>query len=213
MIESAMKVLVIGATGLTGQHAIRRLLAAGDSVTALVRNPGSAGAMPPGVSLAQGEARDATSLEKAVAGHDAVLSTFGPRAMKKDDLQEVFMRNLVGAMEKTGVKRLSNLSAWGAGDSYDALNLIGKIFERVVLRELFADKNRGEAFLFASSLDYVNVRPNKLSNGAARGGVKASLDPRELRGWPFMTRDDVAGFMVEQLRSAAWIRKSPLIGY
>lgn len=208
-----MKVLVIGATGITGGFAVRKLLERGDQVTALARS--SAGSLPAHerLTVAQGEARDAASLERAVRGQDAVLSAFGPRAMKKDDIQEVFMRNLVAAMTAAGVKRLSNLSAWGTGDSLATVTPIARLILRTMMKDFFADKARGEALLFASGLDYVNVRPNRLSNGRARGGVKASLNAKEVRWWPLMTREDTAGFMIEQLTGDSWVRKSPLIGY
>jgi uncharacterized protein YbjT (DUF2867 family) len=85
------------------------------------------------------------------------------------------------------------------------------IFIPLLLRNVFADKLRGETLLFASGLDYVNVRPGRLLNSPARGGVRASFDGRGLRF--VMTREDLAAFMIEQLRSDAWVRKSPLIGY
>jgi uncharacterized protein YbjT (DUF2867 family) len=209
-----MKVLVIGATGLTGRIAVRRLRARGDQVTALARTPGAIPADPPALRVVQGDARDAASLERAVEGQDAVLSAFGPRSVRRrDGLQQVFMRNLVSAMEERGPRRLSNLSAWGAGDSHDDLTAFGKLVERLFLHNLFEDKARGEAILFASSLEYVNVRPSRLSNGRARGGVKASLRAQDLRWWPLMTREDLAAFMIEQLTDPTWVGQSPLIGY
>lgn len=209
-----MKVLVIGATGLTGGIAVRRLLERGDDVTALARAPSAFAVKHDRLKVAKGEARDAGSIERAVEGVDAVLSAFGPRAaLRKDDLQEVFMRNLVGAMEKTGVKRLSNLSAWGAGDSYSALWLPGRIVLRLALSSFFEDKERGEAILFASALDFVNVRPSRLTNAPARGNVKAALSPEGLRWWPLMTREDLAAFMIGQLTDDMWLRRSPLLGY
>ena len=206
-----MKVLVIGATGLTGTHLIRKLLARGDEVTALARNPDALAMKHDRLRVVRGEARDAESLERACSGQDAVVSAFGPRALKKDDLQEVFMRNLLAAMEKTGVKRLVNLSAWGAGDSAVHRNLIMKIIMGSLLKNLFADKNRGEALLVQSKLDWINVRPGRLTNSAARGGVTSSLDPQGIKPW--LTRDDLAEFMIAQLGDDRWVRKSPLIGY
>ena len=198
---------------LTGGIAVRRLLERGDEVSAFVRDPATFPMKHERLRAVRGDARDAASLERAVEGHDAVLSAFGPRSMKKDDLQEQFMQNLVGAMQKAGVKRLSNLSAWGAGDSIGALGPVSRIVARFFLGNLFDDKARGEVFLFASGLDFVNVRPSRLSNRAARGNVKASLDPKDLRSWPLMTREDVATFMIEMLTSDTWVGQSPLIGY
>ncbi len=138
-----MKVLVIGATGGTGKLAIQLLLDAGHDVTALVRDPDTFTDKRDHLSVVKGEARDAESLEHAAQGQDAVLSAFGPRELGKSDLQEVFMKNLVNAMQKTGVKRLVNLSAWGATPaSWPTFPFYGKFFVKTVLRHLFADRTK-----------------------------------------------------------------------
>lgn len=206
-----MKVLVLGATGATGKIAVQRLLDRGDAVTAFARKPADIALTHERLRVVQGDARDLASLERAVAGQDAVLAAFGPRSLAKDDLQETLARHLVAAMTKHGVKRLVNLSAWGAGDSRQHSGFVFKLVQATILRNVFADKNRGEAILDASDLDWTHVRPGQLLNQPARGGVKASLDGVGLK--PQMTRDDTAAFMVEQLASDAWVRKSPLIGY
>src|SRR4051794_13468914 len=108
-----MKVLVIGATGQTGRHVVSQLLARGHRVTAFARNPSAVNERREHLRVAQGDARHPESIDRAVAGQDAVLVAFGPRSLKKDDVQEVLMRNLTAAMTKHGVTRLVNLSAWG----------------------------------------------------------------------------------------------------
>lgn len=207
-----MKILVIGATGLTGNYLTKKLLAQGHDVTAFVREPSKFTTQHAHLKIVQGEARNLASLEKAIQGQEAVMSAFGPRSLKKDNLQEIFMSNLVSAMTKTGVKRLINLSAMGAGDSYPGAPLVMRlIILPLFLGKMFEDKNRGEVFLFKSSLDYTNVRPGRLTNSPAKGGTKASLDYSDLK--PIMTREDLADFMIAQLKNSEWIRKSPLIGY
>jgi uncharacterized protein YbjT (DUF2867 family) len=205
-----MKVLVVGATGMTGQHVVRKLLARGDVVTAFARSP-SAVAAAERLHVAQGEARDADSLVRAVAGQDAVISTFGPRSLKRGDVQEVFMQNLIAAMKANGVRRLVNLSAAGAGDSRERVGFMVRLFFSTILRHLYADKERGEVHLFASGLDYVNARPGRLINKPARGNINVSMDPKGMS--LLLTREDLADFMVEQLTSDTWLRKSPLLGY
>lgn len=206
-----MRVLLIGATGKTGGHALEILLEQGHTVTAVCRNPAALAARHERLTVVKGDARDAASLEQAAEGQEAALVAFGPRSIKKDDLQEALMRNLVPALEKHGVKRVVNLSALGAGDSYRYSPLVWKIVMGTLLKSVFVDKERGEAILHASGLDYVNVRPGQLLDAPARGGVKASLDGTGLGQQ--MTRADLARFMVEQLSSDAWVRTSPLIGY
>jgi uncharacterized protein YbjT (DUF2867 family) len=215
-----MKVLVIGGSGRTGGHAMQRLLARGDSTTALVRKPE---AMTPGGKLpaiVRGDARDAATIERAIMGQDAVLIAFGPRASGRPealtyaayqgDLQEVIMRNVIAAMQKHAVKRLLNLSSWALKPA-----LLGFVDRRIVLpllaSRVLADKARGETLLFASGLDYVNVRPGRLLDGPARSGARASEDGRGLM--QIITREDLAEFMVRQLTGNAWVRQSPFVGY
>jgi uncharacterized protein YbjT (DUF2867 family) len=205
----SMKVLVIGASGATGTIAVRLLLERGDEVTAFVRSD-----LPTKherLRLARGDVRDASSIEAALEGQDAVFSAFGPRSLKKSDIQEAFMRNLVGAMKTKGVKRLVNLSAWGVGETHDSLPFIGRLFVDLLLSRMMEDKHRGELILVKSDLDWINVRPGRLTNGRKRGGVKASLDPKGLK--PFLTREDLAEFMIDQLSRDTWVRQSPLVGY
>jgi uncharacterized protein YbjT (DUF2867 family) len=206
-----MNVLVIGATGGTGRHAVRLLLERGHRVTAFVRTPAKVTEKNENLIVVQGEARDREGLERAMRGQAAVLCAFGPRSLKKDNLQEVLMRNLVEAMTKNGVRRIVNLSAWGAGNSYATASPAFKLFRALVLRHVYRDKERGEALLLGSDLDFVNVRPGLLLNRPARGNVRASIDGRGLAH--AITREDVATFMVDQLTNDEWLRKSPLIGY
>lgn len=206
-----MKVLVIGATGATGKPAVQRLLARGDEVTAFARNPADVAESHPRLKVVKGDARDAASLEKAVEGQDAVLVAFGPRSLGPDDLQETLARNLIAAMKKHGVKRFVNLSAWGSGDSRPQMKTVFKLIRYTILKFVFDDKEKGEALIDASGLDWTNVRPGRLLNEPARGGVRASLDGNGLK--PELTREDLAAFMVEELHANAWVKKSPLLGY
>jgi len=206
-----MKVLLIGSTGATGNELLPRLLAAGHTVTALVRNPDKVLSKNEHLNVIVGELRDPASVAQAVRGQDAVLVAFGPRDLKKSDLQETVMRNIVAGMQTHGVKRIVNLSAWGAGTTASNINPIFKLIRWTILRNVFNDKERGQKILTDSKLDYVNVSPARLINDPARGGVRASLDGKGLK--PEMTRADLAQWMIEQLDSPTWVRKDPLIGY
>ena len=205
-----MKVLVIGATGGTGRHVVRRLLEGGDWVRAFARNPVDLEVTHARLEVLQGDARDGTAVDRAVLGVDAVIVAFGPRSTKRGDIQEALARNLVAAMRARGVKRLINLSAAGAGDSARTSGWMISLVRHTLYRHVYADKDRGEAILLGADLDYVNVRPAQVLDGPARGPVRASLDRREVDGK--VTRDDLAGFMIEQLRSDRWLGTSPFVG-
>jgi uncharacterized protein YbjT (DUF2867 family) len=209
-----MKVLVIGATGATGRIAVRLLLEAGHHVTAVVRDPTAVALEHERLSVLQGDARDAASLERAARGQDAVLSAFGPRGLGKSDVQEVFMKNLVRTMRETGVKRLVNLSAWGASQTnWATFPFYGKLFVKTALRHVFEDKRRGEVALMASELAFVNVCPGPLSNGKSRRPLRASPDGARMSALPPVSRADLAAFMVDSLTDDTWLGQSPVVAY
>jgi hypothetical protein len=104
-----------------------------------------------------------------------------------------------------------NLSAWGALDSAAQAPFVFKIIKATVLKNMFADKDRGEKLLVESGLDFVNLRPGQLVDTPAQGGVKASLSPNGLK--PRLAREDLATFMIAQLTDGTWVQKSPLLGY
>lgn len=73
-----MHALVTGAAGFLGTALVRALAARGDAVTALVRRPAPALALP-GVEVVLGDATDPASLRRAVRGCDVVFHLAGVR--------------------------------------------------------------------------------------------------------------------------------------
>lgn len=206
-----MNVVVFGATGQTGKHIVRLLVDSGQTVTAFARDPNQVDTLHGVVRVVSGDARDTSAVASALAGQDAVVSAIGPRSLKKDYLQEVFMGNVTTAMEQEGIRRFIGLSARGAGDSIKQSNLLMKTVRNTLLKNIYDDKDRGETRLIDSAIDYTLVRPGRLSNKPATGQVRASSEGKGLR--TAMSREDVASYMVSQLNDTSWIRKCPLIGY
>ncbi|HVU14399.1 MAG TPA: NAD-dependent epimerase/dehydratase family protein, partial [Phototrophicaceae bacterium] len=69
-----MKVFVTGATGFIGGHLVRALVARGDQVAAVVRNPAKAQDLAAlGVKLYAGDITDKESMRAAMTGVDAVF--------------------------------------------------------------------------------------------------------------------------------------------
>src|ERR1700682_273645 len=74
-----MKLVVLGATGGTGLEIVRQAIEHGHSVTALVRSPERLKPFGNRVTVKQGDLLNTAELAKAITGHDAILSGFGPR--------------------------------------------------------------------------------------------------------------------------------------
>ncbi len=72
-----MNLVVLGATGRTGRLVVEQALAAGHTVTALVRSPQKLTTRNPNLRVVAGEATDAAAVSRALDGADAVISTLG----------------------------------------------------------------------------------------------------------------------------------------
>jgi putative NADH-flavin reductase len=141
-----MKLLIFGATGGTGRHLVQQALTQGHTVTAFVRDPARLDLAHPNLTAVQGDVLDPAAVERAVPGHDAVLSAIGAPASKTGTLRSVGTRNIVRAMERTGVRRLISQASLGYGDSRSVLDSRPFYFKYLIvpliLGRTFADHAR-----------------------------------------------------------------------
>ncbi|ESY62484.1 MULTISPECIES: SDR family oxidoreductase [Mesorhizobium] len=209
-----MKILVLGATGATGRLIVSKALAEGHDVVALVRSKAKAENLT-GAELVEGDARDPTALTRAIAGCDAVISSLGTAMspFREVTMLSTATRALVGVMERQNIRRLVSITGLGAGDSRGHG---GFFFDRLVLPlmlgKVYEDKDRQEDAIRGSTLDWTIVRPMVLNDKPARGRIKASTDLSGVHGGT-IARADVADFVVQQLTTDTWLRKSPLISW
>jgi hypothetical protein len=114
-------------------------------------------------------------------------------------------------MTRTGVCRLICISALGVGDSRNHGGFVfDRLFQPLLLRPAYQDKDRQEAAIRTSSLDWVIVRPAMLTNGTGRGRIRATTNLDGVNGGK-IARADVAQFVVEQLTSDTWLRRTPVV--
>jgi putative NADH-flavin reductase len=209
-----MKLLVFGSTGGTGRELLKQALEQGHQVSAFVRDPGRMGGIEDAnLRAVRGDVLDPASVESAVPGHDAVLCAIGTGA-QRSTLREEGTRNIVQAMEKAGVRRLICLSSLGVGDSRANLSFFTKhVVVGLFLRHAFADHERQEAIVRASSLDWIIARPPHLKDGPRTGTYRHGFPPtdRRIAGW--ISRADVADFMLKQVTDETYLRQSPGLSY
>ena len=210
-----MKILVIGATGPTGQEMVRQASAQGHQVSALVRDPAKA-SFAPSVKKVVGDVLDPGSLEPALAGQEAVLCSLGSAAtgpFKEMTLLSEGTRNLITAMQAQGVRRLVCITGVGAGESKGhGPWYYNWLIQPLLLRGVYHDKDRQEAVVRGSGLDWTLVRPGILTNAAAKGlDVVRSL--AELAGTKAGTisRADVAAWCLRELADRRYRHQAPVI--
>jgi putative NADH-flavin reductase len=209
-----MKLLVFGATGGTGRELVEQALSQGHQVTAYARNPARLGdTAHPGLRVVRGDVLDPAAVEKAVAGHDAVLCAIGTGA-GRTSLREDGTRNIVRAMEKAGVRRLICQSSMGIGDSRANLGFLTKyLIVPVFLRHAFADHERQEAVVRASALDWTIVRPPHLKDGPRTGTYRHGFPTTDTSIQGKISRADVADFMLNQLTDDTYLHRTPGVSY
>jgi putative NADH-flavin reductase len=210
--HTTSKILVLGATGGTGRLIVDQAVARGDDVAVLVRSAEKAKDLK-GAKIIVGDARDEAALRQAVKGRDGVVSALGTPAspFKEVTLLSTATRALVKAMEAENVSRLVAITGIGAGDSAGHGGfLLDKLIFPLLLRNVYADKDRQEAIVKNSGLAWTLVRPSVLNNKPGRGTIKAIEDLFDFHGGS-ISREDVAKFVLDQVSADAWLRRSPLI--
>src|SRR5712691_4882793 len=154
-------VLVVGGTGDLGGRVVDALLAHGKRVRALVRegtDPSRLAAK--GVEIARGDMLDPASLERAMSGSNAVVTTAAgyTRRRKGDSLEKVDdlgNRNLVDASKKMGIRRFVFTSILTCDQARDVPH--------------FWQKKLIEDYLERSGVPFVALRPGAfLGGGSAR---------------------------------------------
>ncbi|ARM90845.1 putative NADH-flavin reductase [Rhizobium leguminosarum] len=209
---AAPKILVLGATGPTGRHIVSQAVSRGYDVTVLVRSPEKAAGMK-GAKIIVGDARDENVLRRAVKGRDAVISALGTPAspFREVTLLSTATRAFVSAMKAERVSRLVTVTGMGAGDSAGHGGfLFDKLIFPLLLRKVYADKNRQEDIIKGSDLNWTIVRPSILNNKSGRTTIQTLTDLTQFRGGS-ISRENVATFVLDQVTTDQWLHKSPLI--
>jgi uncharacterized protein YbjT (DUF2867 family) len=114
----SMQVFLTGATGFVGGNMLRRLLAEGHAVRALVRDPQKANlAEHAKVDLVAGDVAEGIGLDQGMQGCDAVVHLVGIIVEKGSNTFErvhhLGTRNVVEAAKRTGIRRFVQMSALG----------------------------------------------------------------------------------------------------
>lgn len=205
------RVLVVGATGGTGQQLVQQALERGYEVTALVRNPARLQLTHAQLRVVKGDVLDYACVSAAVQGQDAVLSALGHRRLfVPSRVQSEGTQNVLRAMKEHGVSRFVCETALGLGSSAGRMGLFGTLlFLPVFLPIYFWDKSRQEKAIGESDLDWVIVRPGILTNGAKRGTYRHGEKVGSYIVPGVISRADVADFMLKQLTDDTYLRKAP----
>ena len=209
-----MKFLIIGASRGIGLEVVRQALDANHEVTALLRNPSTFELSHEKLTVLKGDILDKASIEKALIGQDVVCLTIGIKVTRKP--VSVFSKGaatVVESMKNSSCKRLITVTGIGAGDSKGHGGfLYDRIFTPLFVKTIYEDKNRQEAIVRQSGLEWTIVRPGFLSDGPLTGKYRALTDLSGVKAGK-ISRADVAHFILREAGDSKFIRQTPLLTY
>ena len=210
-----MNIIVFGATGSIGQQLLEQGLADGHTVTAFIRTPSKMTISHPNLTIAQGDVFDSASVKAAIKGHDAVFITLGAGKKLTGDVRSAGTRNIIAAMEATGIRRLICQTTLGMGDTKDTLNFYWRyLMFGGLLRGVYADHTKQEAIVKASTLDWTLVRPSDFTDEPLPGTYQLVFGGQKHKQLTFkINRAEVADFMLNQLSDSTYIHKTPGISH
>lgn len=170
------KVLVFGGNRATGFEIVKALKANGADVTVMVRPTADVSALQAmGVSTVLGQVLDPADVKHAVAqGLFAAFICAVGGSLLGGGAHFDPVKNMVDAALSAKVRRVVMISSIGVGDSHDAL----PAFVHWVLGRAMKQKEKAEAYLKTSGLDYTIIRPGNLTQGPSSGTARLVIDPK-----------------------------------
>jgi uncharacterized protein YbjT (DUF2867 family) len=152
-------ILVVGATGRTGQHVVHKAIQRGLSVRALVRDRQRAQSLfGDTAQIVTGDVKQPETLQDAFKGVESVICATGGNPRGADTPEKIDfegVRNQVEAAQTAGVSHFVLISSIAVTKPDHTLNALGKILTW---------KFNGEDSLRNSDLIYTIVRPGGLTD-------------------------------------------------
>ncbi len=199
------KVFVAGGSRGVGRAVIDKLIASGSEVVALVRSDEAVAELSAidGVSTVQGDALDYKTVEGAIDGCDAAITTLG--GTTDGDAERVDYKGNNHVIEAAGILgcvRVILVTSVGCGDSKDAPP--PSVYE--VLKEVLLLKTKAENVLikYYTNMNWTIIRPGGLKSEPMTGTAILTEDKKAIGT---IHREDVADLVVKALDAPNTERK------
>lgn len=162
--------------------------------------------------IVQGELNDKNIIAKVINDSDVIISLLGPTGKVNDTSLSNGMKNIIEAMKGANKNRIISISTGSVKDNYDKFDFSYNLFVKII--KLFFRKSYDEIIKISdiirnSNLDWTLVRIGLLNNNAISpiktgyygyGKIKTQV-----------SRASVAKFLLDQVTSKEFVKKSPAI--
>ena len=195
-----MNLMVVGATGRTGQQVTEQALKRGHSVTAVVRN--SSLKLTEGLRIVVADPCKTEELAPVLRGQDAVISCLGQRPGGNPWLVRDAAIAMLDAQRKADTKRYLIVSG---ALLYPSRNPLVLLLKRVMAERL-NDARAMEDAVAAADVDWTIVRPPHLREGTDSKGYRIEASTRPSLTWGLQFRD-LADCLINLAESGNFIRQ------
>ena len=209
-----MKIVVFGASRGVGLKVVQQALEANHIVTAFVRSPEKFGVKHANLTVFKGDSMDAAAVEKAIKGHEAVISALGSTRPSVPHMMETSAKNIVAAMEKHRVHRLVSTTGAGVRQPEDQPEFIDRFIGfllNLLARDIMLDSAENVKTIQASDLEWTIVRFPRLMDGEHTRKYRVGFVGKD--SGTQISRADGADFVLKELTEKKWLRKLPLVSY
>ncbi|HAA11468.1 MAG TPA: hypothetical protein DCE41_07100 [Cytophagales bacterium] len=214
-----MKILLIGATGRTGQHILTQALQRGMSVNVLTRSPHKIQLQHENLRVFEGSTTDLTDVAKAIEGCNAILSALNISYKRENNpwsklagpsnLLSETMDTLLAAATPEQIQCIVVCSALGVGDSWKEIpGWFRWIIKNSSIGTVYNDHDRQEQGLRSGNIAYTIVRPVGLTNSDKPEKIKESFG-KGTKLKLTISRSSVATYMLDAISREDLVGKSP----
>jgi len=211
-MKQKIKIAIIGGTGKSGKYLVNQLINQGFQLKILLRNPNNFQLKSSLIEVIKGEVTNYNSIHSLIEDCQAVISTLGLGIPASEPT--IFSQsttNVIKAMNECNVHRYivtTGLNVDTPFDKKSSKTSFGTDWMKKTFPISTTDKQLEYDILVNSNIDWTLVRLPLIEQTDERN--KVSVDLEDCPG-DKISATDLAFFLIEQLSSKAFIKKSPFL--
>ncbi|MCE7064732.1 NAD(P)-dependent oxidoreductase [Dyadobacter sp. CY326] len=211
-----MKVALIGATGFVGTQVLKELISRGHQTTAIARHIDNIDSDSDLVTPKSANVLNASEVADAVAGHDAVVSTYNPGWTNPNIYAEYLegAQAIQAGVKASGVKRFLVVGGAGSLEVAPGLQLIDTPdFPEEYKPGAGASREYHKILLTENDLDWTFLSPaiemHQGTSGVRKGTYRTALENPvfDENGRSIISSEDLAVAIVDEIERPQFIKK------
>lgn len=211
-MNSIIKIAVIGGTGKSGKYVVKQLIENGVQVKMLVRNPVNFQVNSSFVEVVKGDVINYNSVESLLDGCQAVISTLGLGIPASDPT--IFSQAIINIIKVMNVQHIqryivtTGLNVDVPYDNKSQKTLSATDWMKRTYPVSTANRQSEFDILSNSNVDWTLVRLPLIEQTDEKRQIVTSLEdcPGDK-----ISATDLANFLIEQLSTDKFVRKSPFV--